>query len=224
MNDQFYYYSLKPLDGKIPQRENISEIDLNVSNSFRIFFSVNKNEEDGSVRDNQMNRWNFISSHSEEMNIIAHLLKEIEKESRYSSYDIACKKIYDDIINGKYGKYPIEFFRNEDEKYQMAQEIILYYLIKKNHNDKRQDYFQYTLKNIFLNKVIFYFDKVKKILFISFIAEGTEENKLIYEVCRYFFADILINIEVRWRCYPVILDKTDYVIMAENKQLCGTII
>ena len=30
--------------------------------------------------------------------------------------------------------------------------------------------------------------------------------------------------EVRWKSYPAILDKTNYVIACEDEQLCGTIL
>lgn len=221
MSEDYYYYTLAPYCDEIPNRKNLSEIDLNVSMDYRVILAGLTDGQENS-RDLQLKRLDFVSNNSDVMNLIAHFLKEIKGTSNYNSYDIESRMMYDAIQNGEYGEYPIEFFRQKE--YSQAQEIILYYLIQKKHNNRRTNYFQCALTDIFTNGVIYYFNSIRKILYISFISPETSENRLIFDVCRYFFADLLINIEVRWNNYPLIIDKTHYAIVSEGKQSCGTIV
>lgn len=219
--NSFYYYTLAPYLDEIPHRENISETDLNVSDDYRVIFSDiicgQENE-----RDLQLERLDFIKNNPDVMNLTAHMLEEIKKISAYNSYDIECISVREAILAGKYGDYPVEFFRSR--KYSRAHDVIVYYLIQKKYNSRKQDYFQCALDDVFSGGVTYYFDSVKKILYISFIAPETSENRKIYDICSYFFADLLMKTEVRWRTYPVIIGKTCHTVVGEGGQLCGTII
>lgn len=218
-----YKYSLSPFYQ--PQiSDNEMEIDLNQSYDFSILFaqnSANETEEEN-LRDFQVKRLDFFKSHTKELNIVANITRQLNSISNINYEDTELIKLYYDIIRGNYGKDPVDFFVNEDNEYYV--EIILSYLIKKNRNNKREYYFESVLMRIFNNKVYFYYDKVKKKLYVSFVAEASKLNQDIFNVCKYFFADILLDINVSWRVYPTIIDKINYVIASENEQLCGTII
>ncbi len=221
MSEVYYHYTLAPYCNEILHCKNLSEIDLNVSMDYGIVFAGLTDGQENS-RDLQLKRLDFISNNTDVMNLIAHFLKEIKKTADYNSYDIESKIMYDAVQNGEYGEYPIEFFRQK--KYSQEQEILLYYLIQKKHNNKRTDYFQCALTDIFTDGVTYYFNSIRKILYISFISPETPENRLIFNVCRYLFADLIINIEVQWNNYPLIIDKTSFAIVSEGEQSCGTII
>jgi len=222
MSELFYYYTCdpselnRPLNGILPGKENLSEIDLNASDH-QVLLPNNRND-----RESQLARLDFINNHPEEMNVIAHLLRLINKESSCGYYELECIALYNAIINGEYGKYPIDFFKSNDNR--NIQKKIIYYLIQKQSHNNRQDYFKAAVFDIFNNAVIFYFDKVKKILYVMFRTEGTQRNIEIYEICKYFFADLLTDIEVKWRIYPFIFDNTDCMIVSEGEQLCGNIL
>ena len=68
------------------------------------------------------------------------------------------------------------------------------------------------------------YDRIKKILYVSLTADGTQENIKAENICRYFFADLLLDIRVRWRNYPVVIDRTCYAIVSEGEQLCSTLV
>lgn len=222
MNEVYYYYTLAPCSCEVPHYENLSEIDLNISADYRIIFAGINDGQAYNSRDSQLKRFEFVKNNSDVMNITAHFLSEIKKAADYNSYDIESSAMYEAVQNGEYGEYPIDFFNQE--KYCHAQEIIIYYLIQKKYNNKRTDYFQCALTDIFLCRVTYYFDSLKKILYISFISPETPENRLIFDICRYLFADLLMNIEVRWNSYPLIINETSYAVAGEGEQSCGTII
>lgn len=220
MSERFYYYTLSPYCVRMPSVENEYEIDLNTSLDFKILFKMENQDADS--RENQLKRIEFIKSHTEELNLAAHMLMSVKNKAMYSEYELECMKIYADIISGKYGEYPVEFFEKEENN--KTQEKILYRLVQKEKNNRRHDYFECILKDVFGKNVFFYHDKIKKVLYVSLVTEGTEDNKKIYEVCKYFFADLLIDITVRWRSYPAIIERSNYVIASEGEQLCGTIL
>ena len=217
---EHFYYTLTPYCETNPYDENAVEIDLNTSSDFSVLFK--KDSESADLREFQKKRLAFIGSHTKEFDLIAQILHQINAESQYTYYDLECLRIYHDIVNEKYGKYPVDFFRNR--KNWKIQRTILHYLVQKSHNNKRQDYYEAVLNSIFQKEVNFYYDKLKKVLYVSFIAEGTEENRKTAEICQYFFADLLLNIRLRWRNYPLVIDRTDYAIASEGEQLCGTIV
>lgn len=218
-----YQYTLAPYFEPVISEKNIIKIDLNQSSDFDILFKNKYDKVDGNnLRQFQMERLEFIRKHTSEMNLIAHIIEYIRYISdirvNYAEYIL----LYFEVIDGKYGEKPVDFFENQENITVI--EKILYYLSLKRSNNRREDYFESVLKSIFCDKVYFYFDKIKNKLYISFLARETTRNKNIYDICKYFFADILLETEVRWRTYPAILDKTNYVIAAEGDQLCGTII
>lgn len=197
------------------------------SKSGRVDFIKAHGEEFADRLDNlkrslQLKRMDFITAHPQEMDLIAHLLEELKRISCYTSYDMESLALYNAIIRGEYGDFPAEYFKCKE--YGTAHDIILYYLVRKKQCSKSHDLFQRVLKDIFTDGVTFYFDRLKNILYIAFVCECTDGSKRTYEMCKYFFADILMDIEVRWRCYPLIIGKTSYFIAAEGEQLCGTII
>ncbi len=222
MSNVFYYYTLEPCPQTIRDRENTSEIDLNTSNDYLLLFAGCEEAEEADMRKLQYDRMDFITNHPEEMNLTAHLTRELKSLSDLTAYDIACQSMLNAVMDGKYGKDPISFFQGKDNI--EAQEKILYHLVQKQENGNRIDYFQSVLRDIFSNDVLFYYDRIKRTLYISFIAEGTAENRNIFEICKYFFADLFMKTEVRWRSYPLIIGRTDYAVAAEGEQLCGTIL
>ena len=218
-----YKYSLSPFYQPLIS-DNEIEIDLNQSSDFSILFTSNNINEtqDENLQDYQIKRLDFLKTHTKELNIIANTTRQLISISDINFKDIELITLYYDIVSGKYGKEPIDFFKTEDnENYA---EIILYYLIKKNRNNRREYYFESVLMRIFDNKVNFYYDKVKNKLYILFVAKDSKLSRDIFEICKFFFADILLDIEVRWRVYPAIIDKSNYIIASEGEQLCGTII
>lgn len=214
-----YQYTLAPFFEPLLSGKNSVEIDLNQSSDFGILFRSSRNVES---REFQFERLEFLKKHPEQLNIIAYVTRKLSSISELTMNDIECIMTYSEIIAGDYGEEPIAFFEKEVNTIEV--EKILYYLVQKKHNNKREDYFESVLKNLFDNKVYFYFDKLKKKLYVSFVAEGTPRNKSIFNICKYFFADILLETEVRWRVYPAIIGITDYIIACEGEQLCGTII
>jgi hypothetical protein len=212
-----YQYSLPPFfEPHID--DNVSEIDLNYSPDFAILFS----SEEISSREEQLERLEFLKEHTKELNIIANVTEYLHSISDMTFEDIEVMNTYYNIINGYYGQEPVEFFK--DENNISAIEVIIYYLILKKRNNRREYYFEDALIKIYNNRVYFYFDKIKNKLYISFIDIDSEINRKTFDICKYFFADILLDIEARWRVYPAILDKTGYIIASEGEQLCGTII
>jgi len=219
MNEHFYY-TLAPYSKINPFDKNATEIDLNASSDFSVLFR--KDDETSELRQFQRKRLEFIVSHPKEFDLIAHMLRQIHAESEYTSHDLEVIEVYHDIINGKYGDYPVDFFRSGSNK--KIQKVILYYLVQKNHDSTRRYYYETALEEIFQKEVIFYYDRIKKVLYVSLTADGTEENVKAENICRYFFADLLLDIRVRWRNYPVVIDRTGYVIASEGEQLCGTLV
>lgn len=221
MSVPFYYYTLLPDEKRCPKtKEHAVEIDLNLSSDFGILFQFQEPIDD--LRAVQLKRWDFLKKHPEELNIIANILKKLYEIAGYTTYDLEKMKLYSEIVQGKYGNMPISFFTKNQNN--LIIDKILHYLILKNQSEQKCDYFKPILMDIFQDKVTFYYDKIKKVLYVSFIAAYTKERSEIFGICKYFFADILFHMEVRWKSYPAILDKTNYVIACEDEQLCGTIL
>lgn len=222
MNELFFYYTCsptelnKPLNSRHRGKDYTSEIDLNL-NDHQVLLPNKSNE-----REAQLSRIDFIANHPEEMNVIAHLLRKINKDSGVGYYELECISIYNAIVNGEYGEYPIEFFLRNDNS--DIQEKIIYYLFQKRNHNNRLDYFKSAVSDVFNQAVIYYYDSVKQKLYVMLRAEETQTNVEIYEICRYFFADLLVEIEAVWRFYPYILDKTDCMIASYGDQLCGNIL
>lgn len=219
MNEHFCY-TLAPYCKMDPFDKNAVEIDLNASSDFSVLFK--KDNETSDLRQFQKKRLEFIVSHPNEFDLVAHMLRQIRSESEYTSHDLEMIRIYHDIVSGKYGDYPVDFFGNSGN--EKIRKIILYYLVQKNHDPARRDYYEKVLEGIFQKEVIFYYDRIKKILYVSLTADGTQENIKAENICRYFFADLLLDIRVRWRNYPVVIDRTCYAIVSEGEQLCSTLV
>lgn len=221
MSIPFYYYTFFSDEKRYPKgKENTVEIDLNLSSDFNFLFQFN--EPTDNLRIRQLERWNFLKKHPEELNILAHLFRKIYEISDCTAYDLDKAGLYLKIIRGKYGRMPVAFFTNDENDFIIDK--ILHYLVLKKRTAQKYDYLKSILMNIFKNKVNFYYDKIKRVLYISFIDAYTQKNQEIFDICKYFFADLLLHIEVRWRNYPVIIDKTNYAIVCEGEQLCGTIL
>lgn len=221
MSIPFYYYTFFPDEKRYSKgKENTVEIDLNLSSDFNFLFQFNKSTDNLRVR--QLERWNFLKKHPEELNILAHLFRKIYEISDCTAYDFDKAGLYLKIIRGKYGRMPVTFFTNDENDFIIDK--ILHYLVLKKRTAQKYDYLKSILMDIFKNKVNFYYDKIKRVLYISFIDAYTQKNQEIFDICKYFFADLLLHIEVRWRNYPVIIDKTNYAIVCEGEQLCGTIL
>lgn len=217
-----YRYTLDPYSVHTVSDSEVSEIDLHYSSDFCILFNGLFDQDDEEIRQKQMNRLMFLETHSDIQNFIAHFTRKICTIKSFSVYDMECFKTLQEVIDGEYGEKAELFFKKCVQT--NVAEIILWFLVQKRNNNSRNDYFESVLNCIFHDKVFFYFDKIKKILFVSFLDEKTQQNSDIFEICKYLFADLLLHIEVRWRVYPVILDKNNYIIASEGEQLCGTII
>jgi len=219
MNEHFCY-TLAPYCRMNPFDKNATEIDLNVSSDFSVLFR--KDDEKSDLRQFQKKRLEFIMSHPKEFDLIAHMLRQIRSEAEYTSHDLELNGVYHNIVSGKYGDYPVDFFRNSSNG--KIQKMILYYLVQKNHYHTRRDYYEKVMEGIFQKEVTFYYDRIKKVLYVSLTADGTKENVKAENICRYFFADLLLDIRVRWRNYPVVIDRTVYLIASEGEQLCSTLV
>lgn len=211
-----YVYTMPPRlrEQVISDEEQI--IDLNVSSDFSIICGEDC---DGSELDERLK---FIDRHTDQMNLIAHVLHYLKDIRHTDHFELKCLRILDSILKGEIGENVRRYFEHPSCVYE--QERILYYLCLKEETENRVDLFGSVLTELFPEGVNIYYNKLKKILYVLFAAEESERLTETYEVCKYLFADILINIKVQWNTFPFVIGKNNCIIVAENEQRCGTIV
>ena len=219
MHDVTYAYTLLPDEVLLQRTDNMKILDLNVSSHFHVLFP-----DACDTLEQQMQRWEQIKSNVFGMDLIAHLIVHAEQVAQKSELDYYQERVMTQLRNGVYGTLPKHFFINQDPQLESARKCILNHLAIQEKYGNKSDLFESVLKEIFGKQIIFYFDTIKRKLYTVLIPEKTERYEQIVSVCIYLFADILIPVEVRWNCYPVIIGKTYYVAAAENEQRCGTIV
>lgn len=218
--DKKYLYALLPyLNPSInPIQEQI--IDLNCCVDYSILCSNIQNS--NNTREYQLQCLEFIGSHTEQMNFIAHYLLYLKQIKNIDVHDIKCIQTYYSILDGLFGEMVAGYFKNDVYRHQ--QKRILYHIISRERTDGRTDEFRQILVELFPEGVTFYYNRFEDTLYVSFVAIGSDEQKETYEVCKFLFADILLDIQVRWNSYPLIIGSKNCVITAENEQRCGSII
>lgn len=218
--DKKYVYTLPPyLEPQTDPEQNVL-IDLNCS----IDYSVLCRDRQGTAddREYQMRCLDFIKSHTEQMNIIAHYIAYLKQIKNADGYDMRRIQVLDSILDGKYGERAERYFKND--LFHAQQERILYYLIRRERANALCDEFRAVLVDLFPEGVSFYYNEHKKVLYVSFVAPGSKEQIETYEICKFLFADILMDIQIRWNTYPLIIGSLGCVIAAENEQRCGSFI
>ena len=137
-------------------------------------------------------------------------------------YGIKCIQTYYSILDGSFGELVAGYFKNSNYSYQ--QERILYHIISRERTGMRSDEFRSILVELFPDGVTFYYNKFENTIYVSFVAVGNDEQRETYEVCKFLFADLLMDIQVRWNLYPHIIGNKNSVIAKEDEQRCGTIV
>ncbi len=210
-----FTYSLPPKLTVYGNTEEATEIDLNSSDDFPIVCNSDSLEI-------LLASLDFIKNNPEEMNLVAHVLDFLRRIREYNYVNLRCRMLRESILNGNYGEIVSHFFSRTT--YEPEQQRILLYLFNQSQGNKRMNDFETILTEIFPDGVRFYFDEYKQTLFVSFVAEETVERRELYEVCQYLFADILMNICVRWNTLPMIIGRWDCMVVAEGEQRCGTLL
>jgi hypothetical protein len=217
------YYSCTLLNGEVStgSTKNTVNVDLNYSNLYRVLFSTSS----GSLqRKAQEERWEVLKANPDLLNVMVHYMNYLEKTSKYTTRDYTQKRLFNEILSGKWGKMlQVEFPKFP----KRTQEIILFYMAESKRMTTKHGLLESVISKIFnyrSDRVTFYYDTFKRIFYIFMVDEKTDEYSNILKLCKYLFADFLLKIEVRWNCYPVIFDKSIYTIAEEGTQRCATII
>lgn len=216
-------YSLPPYLTPEQYTDDATIIDLNSSDDFSIVCdSGNSVDANHNAREKQLQSLDFIKKNPEPMNLIAHFLAHLNTIKDYSYYDLNVMALHESILNGTYGDIVSRFFLKP--AYRLEQERMMYYFTRKKQDNNRVNDFEAILSELFPDGVTFYYDKYKRLLYVAFVAEETAERREIYEVCQYLFADILMNICVRWNTFPLIIGSRNCMIAAEGSQRCSSLL
>lgn len=216
-----YKYTLPPYLNPPINTNHEMPIDLNCCIDHAILCT------DGQISNNDVRKYqlqclDFIGSHNEQMNFIAHYLQYLKQIKNLGAYDIRCIQTRYSILEGHYGDMVACFFKNDIFRHQ--QDRILYHIIRRERTNGMCDEFKSVLIDLFPEGVSFYYNKYEDTLYVSFVAIENKEQRETYEVCKFLFADILIDIQVRWNTYPLIIGNNNCVIAAENEQRCGSFV